>query len=487
LVDFLSTFLNPSDVDFVGVGADVKRAALVLCSGLVAAVSGPVCAQAPSPPVPLTVVAGRSLDIVLDARVVIKNVGQQVSGMIVEPVYAYDRIVIPAGTKVTGHVATIDGAPKIARFRAALSGDLAPARSVRLQFDTLILGEEAVSFESVVTAEIPHVRRAVAPPLAENEDASKDQGPVGRTERKIKERATMAIADARQQARDVLSELKQPGRKTRLKDAVIQRLPYHPQVIAAGTGYRVDLLAPMNFGAITPAEWAPSSGSPNPSSIINARLLATLSSATTARGSPVKASITEPLFSVDHQLIVPEGTEIDGTVTQAKPARRMHRNGQLRFLVERIHRSSGESSSLLASLSAVEVRGDASVTIDDEGGTTVKNPKTRFIAPALAVLALRANLDEHEHLDPDGDGHIIRSGSPGARTTGGFFGLGLLGIGLSQISRPVGVALSIVGASRTMYRNVLGKGQEVEFPAGTVMQLRLAPGPGSAAGSAPAP
>jgi len=165
----------------------------------------------------------------------------------------------------------------------------------------------------------------------------------------------------------------------------------------------------------------------------------------------------------------------------------MHRNGQLRFLVERIHRSSGESSSLLASLSAVEVRGDASVTIDDEGGTTVKNPKTRFIAPALAVLALRANLDEHEHLDPDGDGHIIRSGSPGARTTGGFFGLGLLGIGLSQISRPVGVALSIVGASRTMYRNVLGKGQEVEFPAGTVMQLRLAPGPGSAAGSAPAP
>jgi hypothetical protein len=216
-------------------------------------------------------------------------------------------------------------------------------------------------------------------------------------------------------------------------------------------------------------------------------LLATLSSATTSRGAQVEATVTEPLFSNDHRLIVPEGTVIEGTVTQVKPARRLHRNGQLRFLVETIHRSPDEPESLLASLSSVEVSGDASVTIDDEGGTTVKSPKTRFIAPALAVLALRANLDQHEHLDPDGDGHIIHSGSPGARSTGGFFGLGVLGIGLSHFSRPLGVALSIVGATRTMYRNVLGKGQEVVFPAGTVMQLRLAPGPAQGSGPAPAP
>jgi len=465
----------------------LKRALLTLASALIAVATGSVCAQAQPPSVPLTLVAGRSLDIVLDERVVIKKVGQEVSGVIVEPVYAYDRIVVAAGSRVRGHVATIDGPSKVVRLRAGLSGDLSPARSVRLQFDTLILSGEAVPFESVVTAEIPHVRRAVGPPSTEDEDGAKEQGPVGRTERQIKNRATTAIADARQQARDVLGELKQPGRKARLKDAVIQRLPYHPQVIAAGTGYHVDLVAPMNFGSVTPAELASSSATPNPSSIVNARLLAPLSSATTARGSQVTASVAEPLFSVDHRLIVPEGALIEGTVTQAKPARRLHRNGQLRFLVETIHRSSGEPSSLLASLSGVEVSGDTSVTVDDEGGTTVKNPKTRFIAPALAVLALRANLDEHEHLDPDGDGHIIRSGSPGARTTGGFFGLGLLGVALGQFSRPIGVGLSIVGASRTMYKNVLGKGQEVEFPVGTVMQLRLAPGPARAAGSASSP
>src|SRR5262249_18380400 len=190
---------------------------------------------------------------------------------------AYDRTVIPAGTRVTGRVAAIDGASKITRLRAALSGDLSPARSVRLQFDTLMLGGEGVPFQSVVTAEIPRVRRAVAPPTTDDEDAPKEVGPVGRTERKIKNRATTAIADVRRQARDVLSEIKQPGRKARLKDAVVQRLPYHPQVIAAGTGYHVDLLAPMNFGSVTPGESAPSGAAPNPSSIVNARLLATIS------------------------------------------------------------------------------------------------------------------------------------------------------------------------------------------------------------------
>jgi hypothetical protein len=447
----------------------------------------PGAARSEPPAVSLTVAAGRPLDIVLDERVVIKTIGQPVRGMIVEPLYTYDRIVIPAGTRVTGHVAAITGPSRITRIRASLSGDLSPARSVRLQFDTLFLGAGPVSFESVVRTEIPHVKRTAAPPTADEEDTPNDAGRVGRAQRRVKDRATMAIKDARQQARDVLGEISRPGRMARLKDALVQRLPYHPQVIAAGTGYHVELLAPMDFGSVAPGELAPASVSPNPSSVVRARLLATLTSATTPRGTHVEAAVTEPLFSTDHRLIVPEGTLIEGTVTQVKPARRLHRNGQLRFLVETIRRSPGEPAPMLASLSSVEVSGDASVTIDDEGGTTVKNPKTRFIAPALAVLALRANMDQHEHLDPDGDGHIIHSGSPGARTTGGFFGLGLLGVAVSHLSRPLGVGLSIVGASRTMYKNVLGKGQEVEFPEGTMMQLRLAPGPAPVPESAPTP
>ena len=133
---------------------------------------------------------------------------------------------------------------------------------------------------------------------------------------------------------------------------------------------------------------------------------------------------------------------------------------------------------MLASLQSVHANGDEGVTIDDEGGTTLTSSKTRFIAPALAILALRANFDhDRDHLDPDGDGHIIHSNNPQALGVGGFFGLGVLGVGLSQISRPIGVSLSVVGAARTLYTNVLGRGREVRFPADTLIQLQLAPGP----------
>jgi hypothetical protein len=62
-------------------------------------------------------------------------------------------------------------------------------------------------------------------------------------------------------------------------------------------------------------------------------------------------------------------------------------------------------------------------------------------------------------------------------SVGGFFGLGLLGIPLAHLAPPVGVALSAFGAARSVYRNVLAKGRDVQFPADTVMTLQLAPGP----------
>jgi hypothetical protein len=117
------------------------------------------------------------------------------------------------------------------------------------------------------------------------------------------------------------------------------------------------------------------------------------------------------------------------------------------------------------------------MVLDDEGGAKIENHKTRFIAPALALLALRGTLDQHDHLDPDGDGHVIHSSNPGAVSTGGFFGLGLLGIPLAHIAPPVGVALSAFGAAKTVYSNILARGREVQFSADTAIELQLAPGP----------
>jgi hypothetical protein len=427
--------------------------------------------------VPLTVDAGRPIEVVLDERVTIKTVDQPVAGSLVEPLYAFDRIVVPAGTRVLGHVAALEDLSKVARTRAILSGDLTPIHRVVLEFDRFVFDDgRTVAIQTRVNTEIPHLKRTSAPPT-ENDEADASGSSIRRAEHEAEKYAKQQIASAKQKGRDVLAEITQPGRTERMKQVVIERLPYHPQTIDAGTGYSAELLSPLDFGSVTPAEPAGADARPAPSSILKARLTTTLDSSKTPHGTEIRAVVSEPVFSADHHLIFPEGTVLEGEVTYATPAKRFHRNGKLRFLFERVQMPSGEPSPLLASLQSAHTSGDDKMVLDDEGGATLENSKTRFIAPALALLAMRGTLDSHEHLDPDGDGHMIHSTNPGAVTAGGFFGLGLLGIPLSHMAPPIGVGLSIFGAAKTVYSNILAKGREVQFPAETPIQLQLPPGP----------
>lgn len=459
---------------------DVHHAICVVHAvSLLVLVPGVAMAQPDEPSlIALTIDAGRPLEIVIDQRITIKAVGQPVEGTVVEPVYAYDRVVVPAGTKVLGHVAALESLSKVARTRAVLSGDLSPLRHTVVQFDTLLYDDgRAVDIKAAVKTEISNLKRTTAPPTEKETDADSSPSTIHRAEREATNYVKQSVSDAKQKSRDVLAEITQPGRTERAKQAVIDRLPYHPQAISAGTGYHVELLAPLEFGRAAPTEAASADTRPAPSSILNARLVTTLDSAKTPKGTPIRAIVSEPVFSADHQLILPEGTTLDGEVTFAAAAKRFHRNGQLRFLFERVQVPSGAASPLMASLESAHASGDDHMVLDDEGGAKLENPKTRFIAPALALLALRGNLDRHDHLDPDGDGHVIHSDNPAAVSAGGFFGLGILGIPLSHMAPPVGLALSIFGAAKTVYSNILSKGREVQFPADTPIRLQLAAGP----------
>src|SRR5262249_10792490 len=158
-----------------------------------------------------------------------------------------------------------------------------------------------------------------------------------------------------------------------------------------------------------------------------ARIATPLDSGTTPKGTKLEAIVIQPVLSSDGLLIFPQGTRLTGEVTVATPARRFHRYGQLRFLFESVELPDHTPVALLASLHSADVSADDGIRIDEEGGAVATSSKTRFIAPSLAILALRGTLDHHEHLDPDGDGHMIRSGHPGAAGTGGFLGLGMMG------------------------------------------------------------
>ena len=47
---------------------------------------------------------GTALQVVLDREVRIQKVGQEVQGRVAEPIYAFDKVVVPIGTKVTGQI-----------------------------------------------------------------------------------------------------------------------------------------------------------------------------------------------------------------------------------------------------------------------------------------------------------------------------------------------------------------------------------------------
>jgi hypothetical protein len=283
--------------------------------------------------------------------------------------------------------------------------------------------------------------------------------------------------DIKQKAKDALSAIGQPGRMQRLRDAAIRRLPYHPQFLTKGTVYNAELVSPLALGVATPTAKAPAGTLPAPGSILTARLATALDSAKTPRDTPIVAVLTEPVFSTDHQLILPEGTELKGSVTFVKPASHFHRNGQLRFLFESIAVTDRLPTRLLASLYSVQAGAGENLSVDNEGGSTIDNSKMRFVAPALALVALSAAADLGGENPAEVGGGSLEASNVAGRGLGGFYGLGLIGAGLSQFSRPVAFGLAAFGAVQTVYSTIFGMGKNVSFPADTPIQVQLAPGP----------
>jgi hypothetical protein len=453
-----------------------------LTSATMLLLCAPVRAQESPQPVPveLAVEAGRPLRVALDARVKVTRVDQPVTGTLIDPLYAYDRVVVPAGTVVRGHVAALEPETKLTRMQSLAAGDFSPHPRTVIQFDAFTLADgHTVPIRTRVTGAAEHITLSVAEaPAAERSDEDEGSGVAGR--------ARDALAQAKQaataKARGALAAIKNPGKRERAKTALIDHLPYHPQYLTKGAVYVAELLGPLDFGsAPSPVVAAPGTA-PAPDSILDARLITPLDSARTPRGSPMEAIVTEPVFSADHQLILPEGSRLVGEVTFAAAARRFHRSGQLRFLVESVQPPQDQAAHLLASLYSVQVGDAGAVDVDEEGGARASDSKKRFIAPALAVLALRASTHrEARRIDNDADDAVPRpAGSPGSRGVAGFFGWGVTGALVSQISHPVGLTLAAIGVGRTVYRTVFAKGREVTFPADTMIQVQLAPGPAGA-------
>ena len=280
-------------------------------------------AQSTDTPVDLVVPTGRPLRVALDGTLTVKRVGQPVTATLVEPLYAYDRIVLPAGTHVLGHVMKLENGPRRTRLKAMLWGDFSPQRSVALQFDSVMRAGESIPIQTLVKGGVENVGRRVARGAdtrgGDTQEEAERDGAVARAGDEVKQKVKDTVSSAKQQASDAVSSIKGPDKMERLKQEIIGRLPYHPQFLRKGTVYSAELVSPIMFGPATPTPHAPSGTRPPPSSILSARLITSLDSAKTPRGTPLEAVVTQPVFSDDHLLILPEGTKLTGEVRS--PAR----------------------------------------------------------------------------------------------------------------------------------------------------------------------
>jgi hypothetical protein len=436
--------------------------AVLVCAGDAAAHTAPAVAKT----IPLTVKPGVPISVELVKSVRIKKPGAPLEGRVVEPVYVFDRMVIPAGSEVRGRVVKIDPVPRGRRARAIANGDFTPFHHATFEFDTLELkGGERMRIDTTVSPAAQNVVRLVAG-----------------GEKKKKEGAAHAkAAEVRRQMEaqknQTLAEIKAPGKLHRLKALLEAEMPYHRQVLPAGTRFTVELKAPLKLGnaEITGKELERVGGEIPPSSHVRVWLKTPLSSAKDHEGTPVEAVVAKPVFTADHHLILPVGSRLKGRVITAQPARRLGRNGQLRFGFQQIVLPKGTTRTVEAGLESAEVPRSSHLKLDAEGGAHGVSSKTRYIMPAIDVLLATSSV-----ADSDSRARQIQegSGNPGQVAGGGVrgaAGFGLIGtvVGVVAHSRPVSSGFALYGAAWSVYSHLVARGHEVTFPQYTAMDIRF--------------
>ena len=411
----------------------------------------------PAPPqtVPLTVAKGAPLQVALDQEILVKKVGQPVHARIVEPVYAFDHIVVPVGSEVIGEITKIESLSEGKRTLAVLNADFTPLRRVEVGFHELVLpdGRRFPLHASVA----PGSGQVIELVTSANEKEKKNL---------VKDAASNKIKEAKQQAHEqwdnAMKELKTPGKVRRLERYGEAQLPVHRQYIPAGTVYFAELVDPLDFGSIVmTVPMASSIGSDLPEgSVVHARLVTPLSSATSHKGQDIEAVLSQPLMDGD-RLILPQGSRLKGTVKLAQPARRMKKNGQLRIAFSELVPPDGIEQKIVSTLEGVQAGKGANVKLDSEGGAEATTSKSRYLATAMSIgLATLATGD---------DAH---NGAAGGSGVGGFKLVGIV-MGAVARSRAFNTSMGAYGAAVSVYSNFIARGREVEFPKNTAMQIGL--------------
>jgi hypothetical protein len=411
--------------------------------------------------VPLVLPAGTPLQVKIEKRIRIKGVNQQIEGRVVQPVFVFNKEVIPTGSEVIGHVAHLNPIKRQKRFKAVLNGDFTPLRNPEIQFDVLkLLDGKTMPLKTGIASQW-----GVIAPLGKRMQARKKNSLIGTTFGRVR----IELLNARQ---EIVTEINSQPKWDRLQEEAYSRLPYHPQFLPANTRLSAQLKEPLAFGIETiAAREVEQTGLPPPDTVVTARLLSTVSS-NSDTGSKVLAIVSEPFYSADRHLILPEGTRLIGTVVQAEPARWFRRSGKLRLRFRKMELPepvpmTNRQLSVEATVARVDAIRKVRIKIDDEGVMKSIEPKTRFIAPAVQMF-LGVNV-----LDDTNKNAQSQSANRVVRAIAGASGLGLVGSIAAQFSSEAATGIGLYGAGWSVFNHVVARGHNILLAQDTPLQIRF--------------
>ena len=421
--------------------------------------------------IPLALSEGTALRVLIDQRTRLSRVGEPVEGHIVETVYAFDEPVIPAGSVVSGRVSRIERVSLARRISSYANGNFSPFRRYTVTFDRVTLpdGRELAIHTTVApgSAEVVHL-------VSKTKDAKEGEHKslAGRAADSAKHEVKDRLHEANSAAHQAADEIRTPGRMERLKQFLEAQVPYRRQFVTVGTRFSASLDQPLYFGSAlrTQQQMAAIGSRPPADVLLHARLMLEVSSATATRGNPVIAELTEPIYSDDHRLVLPAQSRLIGQVVEAKHARHLHRNGELRVIFEHLEVPGGDLQRVQGSLEGIEVDRSAHLKLDEEGGAHATDSKTRYLSTGVALLM--AAVAAH----PDAErGSVDQAADPAVRAGAGASGFGLAGtlIGLAAKSNAVTVIFSAYGASASIYTNFLSRGRNVVLQKNVPMEIGL--------------
>jgi hypothetical protein len=394
-------------------------------------------------PEQLTIAAGTPIEAKLKRHVPMK-VGQPVETSLEHPVYAENKVALPAGVLLRGSVVSLEPNREL-RDDARLNADFTPYHRPTVTFTAATLPDGTNVFLSTTP--------------------SSDGAPVIHLVPAATGKHHSLVAVAIDEVKILISSTKEalfsPGLGDRMEQLLYHQLPYHPERIEPGTLWTCELrepvVVPATASTASPTEHPPGQASAVPGSPakanleLHAYLDEELSSLNAKVGQTFQATVAEPVRGADHLLIVPQGAVLIGTITRAKPAKSFHRDGKLRFNFRQLQMPGGSQQQIIGSVTGVEAKAGAKLKMDSEGGVE-SQPQGKVIVPLILTVLASHVLDDDSDLT--------------ASTAVGSNGMGLIGrvVGIAGTSRDLAAGIGFYGTAVSVYRRWLRHGHDITFP-----------------------